>query len=191
MFFYIANGYYNIETGLLKQLGEYIIIIIITVVVDALKGFRPSSQYVVIWRNLLPRIGCPMVKPPSWSVVVFVAFILKRLSQGIHCVELDATDAWKECHVREKFCGPQCAEACDGVVVTEHRRTCIGHVSVVGPRHRQPWLPETDLYRRTTGPRRDGYVKPKQNGYLIRIILVHRDVKPAHIKIFCHCTNLQ
>lgn len=48
MFFYIANGYYNIETGLLKQLGEYIIIIIITVVVDALKGFRPSSQYVVI-----------------------------------------------------------------------------------------------------------------------------------------------
>lgn len=55
LFFYIANGYYNIETGLLKQLGEYITIII--VVFDVLKGFRPSSQYAVIWRNLLPRIG--------------------------------------------------------------------------------------------------------------------------------------
>lgn len=63
MFFYIANGYYNIETGLLKQLGEYIIIII--VVVDVLKGFRPSSQYAVIRRNLLPRIGFPMVTPPA------------------------------------------------------------------------------------------------------------------------------
>lgn len=79
---------------------------------------------------------------------------------------------WKETPGPLQWWAWHRAEACDGVVLTDHRGTrrlygCIGHVGQVGPRHRQPRASETDLCRRPAAPGGGGEIRPTQpNRYL-------------------------